>query len=123
MYSKIRNPKNFTSFAQEAVIGALSDVDHMWNYVKEVKEAKLWFAEQLNGLYFVDKIFESYGNFLLIRFIDFDAKMEVFNYLNKKNIFVRNLTHSDKLMNCLRISIGTKDQMKRVLKVIKNSRA
>ena len=120
--SKIRNPKNFTSFAQEAVIGALSDVDHMWKYVKEVEEAKLWFAEQLNGLHFVDKIFKSYGNFLLIRFIDFDAKMEVFNYLNKKNIFVRNLTHSDKLMNCLRISIGTKDQMKRVLKVIKFSR-
>jgi histidinol-phosphate aminotransferase len=121
--SKIRNAKNFTTFAQEAVIGVLSDVDYMWKYVKEVNEAKLWFTEKLNEINFVDEIFESHGNFILIRFIDFDAKMEVFNYLNKQNIFVRNLMHSEKLINCLRISIGTKDQMKMVLEVIKDCRA
>lgn len=36
LISKIRNPKNITTFAQEAVIGALSDIPYMENYVKEV---------------------------------------------------------------------------------------
>ena len=34
--SKIRNPKNFTTFAQEAVLGVLSDIDYMECHVKAV---------------------------------------------------------------------------------------
>lgn len=118
--SKIRNPKNFTSFAQEAVIGVLSDTDYMWSYVNEVEDSKKWFVEELLKLDFIEKIFESHANFVLMRFVDFDAKMKIFNHLNENNIFVRNLLHSDKLINCLRISIGTSDQMKRVLETIKD---
>ena len=120
--SKIRNPKNFTTFAQEAVIGVLSDAAYMWDYVKEVEEAKRWFVKQLVALPYIDKVFESHANFVLIRFRDFDAKMKIFNQLNEKNIFVRNLLHSDKLINCLRISIGTEEQMVKVLEAMKESK-
>jgi histidinol-phosphate aminotransferase len=118
-FSKIRNPKNFTTFAQDVVIGLLSNVDYMWCFIKEVKDAKKWFVEQLDGLAYIDWIFESHANFVLICFWDVNAKMKIFNHLNEKNIFVRNLLHSDKLINCLRISIGTQEQMLRVLEAIK----
>lgn len=116
--SKIRNPKNFTTFAQEAVIGVLSDVDYMNNYVAETQNAKKWFADKLSQLHCVDKVFESHANFILIRFVDFETKMKIFNHLNEHNIFVRNLLHSDMLINCLRISIGTTNQMLRVFETI-----
>lgn len=117
--SKIRNPKNFTTFAQEAVIGALSDIEYMEEYVDEVLETRAWFEEELTNITNVKKVFKSHANFLLVEFHDFDAKVNVFNHLNNNNIFVRNLVHSDMLINTLRITIGTKEQMERVLNCIK----
>lgn len=116
--SKIRNPKNFTTFTQEAVTAVLSDTNYMWEYVKEVLEAREIFQENLLNSSVVKKIYPSQGNFLLVEFKDFDLKMKVYNTLSEHNIFVRNLMHSKLLMNTLRITIGTKEQMERVLKVI-----
>ena len=116
--SKIRNPKNFTTFTQEAVIAVLSDVAYMKKYVKAVLEARDYFEENLANSNLVKQIYPSKGNFLLIEFADFDVKMKVYNELSDNNIFVRNLMHSKLLMNTLRITIGTTEQMKRVLEVI-----
>jgi len=117
--SKIRNPKNFTTFAQEAVIGVLSDIDYMTKYVEEVNSTRAWFTEELNQLSFINRVYQSHANFVLVEFNTFDEKMKVFNHLNENNIFVRNLMHSDMLMNTLRFSIGTKVQMNRVIDVLK----
>lgn len=121
--SKIRNPKNFTTFAQEAVMGALSDTDYMWNYVKEVKAAKEIFEKELQSLDGVNRIFPSEGNFLLIEFKTPEVKADYFRRLTEGNIFVRNLTHSKMLMNCLRITVGTREQMNRVIRVMRNETA
>lgn len=117
--SKIRNPKNFTTFAQEAVIGVLSDVDYMQKYVEDVLSSRDWFAQELKKLKSIKRIFDSHANFLLVEFVDFDTKMKVFNHLNSNNIFVRNLVHSDMLINTLRITVGTRSQMEYVLKTMK----
>jgi histidinol-phosphate aminotransferase len=116
--SKIRNPKNFTTFTQEAVIAVLSDVAYMKKYVDEVLKARDYFEEKLKNSPLVDNIFPSQGNFVLVEFSDFDIKMKVYNGLSDHNIFVRNLMHSKLLMNTLRITIGTREQMERVIKVI-----
>jgi histidinol-phosphate aminotransferase len=116
--SKIRNPKNFTTFTQEAVIAVLSDADYMWKYVAEVLKARDYFQKHLVNSPLVKHVFASQGNFLLVEFTDFDVKMKVYNQLSDNNIFVRNLMHSKLLMNTLRITIGTQEQMKRVLEVI-----
>lgn len=116
--SKIRNPKNFTTFTQEAVVAVLTDTKYMWNYVKEVLEARTYFNEKLLNSSIIKEVFPSEGNFLLVEFRDFDMKMKVYNKLSDNNIFVRNLMHSKLLMNTLRITVGTKDQMDRVLEVI-----
>jgi histidinol-phosphate aminotransferase len=117
--SKIRNPKNFTTFTQEAVIGVLSDVGYMTDYVEEVNITREWFVSELNQNSFVKKVYQSHANFVLVEFVSFDFKMKIFNHLNENNIFVRNLMHSEMLMNTLRFSIGTKDQMSRVVDVLK----
>lgn len=118
--SKIRNPKNFTTFTQEAVIAVLTDVKYMKNYVEEVLLARAYFYEKLDKLDIIKKVYSSQGNFLLVEFNDFNVKMKVYNLLSENNIFVRNLIHSELLMNTLRITIGTKEQMDKVLKVIES---
>jgi histidinol-phosphate aminotransferase len=116
--SKIRNPKNFTTFTQEAVIAVLTDLPYMYAYVDEVVKVRAMFKEELIKSSLVREIYPSEGNFLLIAFTDFDVKMSVYDALSNHNIFVRNLTHSKLLINTLRITIGTKTQMERVLQVI-----
>jgi histidinol-phosphate aminotransferase len=117
--SKIRNPKNFTTFAQEAVIGVLSDVEYMNAYVNEVLSAKAWFEEALLKIPQIRKVYSSYANFILVEFHDFDVKIKVLNHLNNNFIFVRNLIHSDMLINTLRITIGTRAQMERVINCLR----
>ena len=115
--SKIRNAKNFTTFAQIAVIEALKDLDYMKNYVDEVILSRQHFSGEITKLPIITKVYDSHGNFVLVEFINSDVKMNVFKELSNHGIYVRNLIHSKMLLNCLRITIGTREQMKRVLAV------
>ncbi len=118
--SNIRNPKNITTFAQVAAAAALSDVPYMQNYVEEVNRAKDYFYEQIKKFEPNIIAHKSYSNFVLLKFSDFKLRSDMFNYLKENNIYVRNPLHSPLLYNCLRISIGTKDQMERVVKAIES---
>ena len=116
--NRIRNPKNLTTFAQQAACGALSDTQYMWGYVDEVHKAMEEFAGSMlkHATYF--KVLPSYGNFMMLRFPNYDKKKELLDYLAENNIFVRDTTQADCVKNCFRITIGTCEQMKRVAKVI-----
>ena len=116
--STIRNPKNITTFAQEAATAVLEDVDYMENYVKQVLAAKAYFLEEMKAFKDI-QAYDSEGNFLVLRFTSYEEKMKVFNFLIEKNIFVRGIDQSPIVHECLRISIGTKEQMDRVLKAFK----
>lgn len=116
--NRIRNPKNLTTFAQEAACGALSDTQYMWSYVAEVHKAMEEFAGVMlkHATYF--KVIPSYGNFMMLRFPDYDKKKELLDYLSENNIFARDTTQAECVKNCFRITVGTCKQMKRVAKVI-----
>lgn len=116
--NRIRNPKNLTTFAQEAACGALSDVQYMWNYVAEVHEAMKDFAGDMLKHAYHFKTLTSYGNFMMLRFPDYDKKKGLLDYLAENNIFARDTTQADCVKNCFRITIGTREQMKRVARVI-----
>jgi histidinol-phosphate aminotransferase len=117
--SKVRNPKNFTLFAQEAAIAALSDIQYMNNYVKEVNLAKLQFMNFIKSMDPFLQFFNTNGNFLLIRIADPKDKKGLISCLETNNIFVRDFTHSRHLLDCFRITIGTREQMKLVENVIR----
>lgn len=116
--SSIRNPKNITTFAQEAVIGALSDVDYMWDYVKAVNEAKEYFVGEINNKYGKRfKAYYSHANFVMIKCCDKLTKSEILNYLERNNVFARNICQSESVQDCMRITIGSKEQMEHVVKL------
>lgn len=115
--TSIRNPKNIGTFTQEAAIAVLSDIDYMKNYVAEVKKAKEYFYENIKK-YDEIKTFPSLSNFVLMKFKTYGLKVNFFKFLQANNIFIRELVQSPILYDCLRITIGTVDQMKHVLKII-----
>lgn len=116
--NRIRNPKNLTTFAQEAACGALLDISYMNTFVNEVLEAKKYFILEMSKYNNHFKIIPSYGNFLLVKFDSRLMKNSMLNYLADNNIFVRDTTQSEMLANCFRITIGTIEQMKIVVKTI-----
>lgn len=110
---KIRNPKNVTALTQEAAIAALEDKEYMLKYVTEVKLAKQYFCNELKKLEL--SYISGGGNFILINFKK--HKNRIMN-LNKQQLFVREYKNNI-LDGWIRITIGTREDMKRVISILK----
>lgn len=114
--SKIRNPKNITTFTQEAVIGALEDIGYMEDYVNQVNLSKQKFIKKINDL--PKNIFDAYdseANFVMIMCKSLTIKQQLIEYLRNNSVFVRDVYHSPKVEKCIRITIGNDKQMSRVI--------
>jgi histidinol-phosphate aminotransferase len=71
-------------------------------------------VEQLSKLAFVEKIYPSEANFLLVKTLDANT---IYNYLVGKKIVVRN-RHSV-VANCLRISVGKPEENQKLIQTLK----
>ena len=117
--SKIRNPKNVSSFTQTAAAAALEDIPYMEAYADAVRAARRYFIDTVNqgdlGEYLT--AFESQGNFVLLRCKAPEIKEVLGRQWEAHNIFVRDVRQSASLEGCLRVSVGTKEQMEQVIQV------
>ncbi|MFA5283542.1 MAG: histidinol-phosphate transaminase [Bacilli bacterium] len=118
--SSIRNPKNITTLTQVAASAALSDIAYMQEYAKEVKAARSYFTIVVNEEFPFLHAYESHGNFVLIKCRDHDLKMSLIKHFEDHDIFVRNVSQSKLVLNCFRITIGTKKQMDIVLSAMRS---
>lgn len=116
--NKIRNPKNLSTFAQVAACAALFDVPYMRNYVDEVHQGMQYFYEKSRKYATHYKTHNSHGNFVLLKFKSHEEKIALLQNLAENNIFARDTTQSPLVQNCFRITVGTVEQMKRVMNVI-----
>lgn len=117
--NKVRNPKNITSFAQQAAIAALADTDYMWNYVKEVKKAKELFIDAISEMKNLGRPITGEGNFVLFQCNNSLVKSSLINYLEQNNVFIRDITQHPLTQNCVRFSIGNTEQMNKVAYLMK----
>jgi histidinol-phosphate aminotransferase len=105
-------PFNVNLFALECLAEALADQAFIQAYVQQVKATREWLHGQLESLGL--KCWPSQTNFLLC---DFGAKKgDVLGGLRSKGISLRDRPD---LKGCVRISIGTQEEMERVLAALK----
>lgn len=117
--SKIRNPKNIPTFTQEAVIGALEDIEYMERYVEEITKAKDIVYNYMGKYSHVFEVYPSAANFVMIRFYDEHIRKNFVDSLTFENIFIRDICQNEYIAKyCVRITIGTRDQMKHVFAAI-----
>ena len=95
---------------------ALQDVQHLNQIISENKRNREWFEEELKKLHI--KCLPSVSNFIFIE-CNQNSNMaeEIYNILLKNGIIVRQL-HSYGLPHCLRITIGTRDEMEKTIEVL-----
>ena len=102
--NKIKPPYNINSLTQERAISALADWDTTQRQITQlVAERKGLFA-QLEKISFVEKVYPSDANFLLVRVDDANKR---YAQLIENDIVVRNRSKQVGCENCLRLSVGT----------------
>lgn len=118
----IKAPYNVNSAASEAAVIALNSQKEVDQKIKKIVENRRFLFEELSGINnsgFFFSLHKSFGNFLLIRLSNYKEAFDLYNFLLKKGIIVRAF-REDILNSCLRISIGRKNEMKRLISVIKS---
>ncbi len=108
---KVKDSYNAGRLAIAGGVAALSDLKWMKENVRRVVATRrrlVWGLEEL-GFY----VYPSEANFILAR-IDYYPAEQIYRYLKRKKILVR-YYDTPRLKNCLRISVGTDDEVKRLV--------
>ncbi|MFZ5554976.1 MAG: histidinol-phosphate transaminase [Bacteroidota bacterium] len=113
--SKIKPPYNIGLMPQFIALGALEKKQMKEENVKKILEQRQWLSEELKKLKGVEKVFPSDANFLLVKFSD--AK-KVFDHLISEQIIVRDRSKVKLCEGCLRITVGTEEENKWLVKVL-----
>lgn len=116
LMNKIKAPYNVSTVSQQLAVEALANIAEMNKWIKQIAEQRKNLSVDLMGLPFVEKVFPSDANFLLVKVADATS---LYNYLLTKNIVVRNQSHQPLCENCLRITIGTPTENDELIEALK----
>ena len=104
LFNKVKPPYNINEASQELALEALQHTEQVNNWIKEVTVQKQHLVKELTKFSFVEKVYPSDANFLLVKMKDAN---KLYDFLAAKGIVVRNRTKDVLCENCLRITIGT----------------
>ena len=102
--NKIKPPYNINSLTQEKAMTTLLDRNTTKQQIAQLIECKDWLENQLLNIDFVEKVYPSDANFLLVRVDDANKR---YAELIENDIVVRNRSQQKGCENCLRFSVGT----------------
>jgi histidinol-phosphate aminotransferase len=106
------SPFNINAFAVEVLAEALADREFVDAYVKQVRATREWLRRQLESMGF--HCFPSHTNFLLVNFGG--HRQRILEGMQAHGIALRNRPDCE---GCIRISIGTQQEVERVISVLK----
>jgi histidinol-phosphate aminotransferase len=104
---KVKPPYNINALTSSVALRALRNVERMRQAVHEIVMLREQLAEQLRGLSYIENVYPSDANFILVRCAD--AK-RIYRALAERGIIVRDRSSEPLLENCLRITVGTAEQ-------------
>ena len=112
--AKLIPPYPMPDCSSQIVLDALSDdrVSVMEDATQKLVELRNWFACELTQFDFIESVYPSSTNFILLRQ---KPGHQVFSVLAKDGIVTRNQNHEPALRNCVRISIGSQESMLEVI--------
>lgn len=114
--NRVRGPFNVSVPAQVAGLAALSDDAFIERSVTHNAQWRAWTKEKLESLGL--NVYPSAANFLLVDFQTPERAEACRQFLKSKGILVRQMG-AYKLGHCLRISIGTGDEMEEACECVK----
>ena len=114
--NKIKPPYNINVLSQEKAFERIKDSDKNSLEIQSILDNKRNLLEQLSKIKFIEKIFPSDANFVLIKV---DNASKRYNQLIDFGIVIRNRTTQLLCENCLRITIGTNLESEKLINVLR----
>jgi histidinol-phosphate aminotransferase len=114
--NKIKPPYNINVLSQEKAFERIKDSDKNSLEIQSILDNKRNLLEQLSKIKFIEKIFPSDANFVLIKV---DNASKRYNHLIDFGIVIRNRTTQLLCENCLRITIGTNLENEKLINVLR----
>ncbi len=114
--NSIKPPYNVNELTQQRAVGQLNTLDIVKEQIQELKTLKNRLMSELKNIKFIEKVYPSDANFLLIKVDDATKRYDT---LIKKGIVIRNRTKEPFCENCLRITIGTEKENKKLIEILK----
>lgn len=115
--NKIKPPYNINSLTQDAALSGILKRDEVERQIKIIVTERNKLIIFLKQLYFVENVFPTDSNFILIRVDNANLR---YKQLISKNVIVRNRHKQNLCQNCLRITIGTPDDNIKLINALKS---
>lgn len=113
--NKIKPPYNINSLTQNAALTAISKQENTKQQLKTILDQRTELIKEFKKIAWIEKLYPTDANFILIRVDNANLRYEK---LKNKGIIVRNRTHEDGCTNCLRITVGTAEENKRLINTL-----
>ena len=119
LFNKVKPPYNINLASQQLGVKALSGIEQVNENIKITVAERSLLQEQLKQLSFIQKIYPSDANFILIKTDNAD---ELYQYLSAEKIIVRNRSKEPLCENCIRVTVGTPGENEILLETLKRYR-
>ncbi|MEQ8927871.1 MAG: histidinol-phosphate transaminase [Fulvivirga sp.] len=118
LFNKVKAPYNLSSVTQSLVSNLIdNNKDRVSTEIEQLIKDRQIMILELEKLHIIDKIYQSETNFILVKFKD---HQKVYNQLKINKLIVRDRSSALNCNGCLRITIGTPSENKKVLKVLES---
>lgn len=104
LFNKVKPPYNINEASQQLVLKALENTPLINDWIIQAIAQREIVTTALSNISFIKKVYTSDANFLLIKVTNAN---QVYQFLAKNGIVVRNRTNEVGCNNCIRITIGT----------------
>lgn len=116
LFNKVKPPYNINEASQQLALQALQQTAQVNEWIRQSVQQKEDLFQALKEFSFVQKVYPSDANFILIKIAD---ARSLYQYLAVNEIVVRNRSKEPGCENCLRISIGTAGENDLLLSALK----
>jgi histidinol-phosphate aminotransferase len=117
LLNKVKPPYNINESSQQLAIKALDNIQQVNETIKNIVQQRNCVHDQLQQFKFVQIIYASDANFILVKVDDAD---KLYKYLLMNRIIVRNRSKEPLCENCIRITIGTEEENQILINALKN---
>lgn len=115
LFNKVKPPYNINQLTQEAALKALENEQQQKEWVRQILGQRVLLTQYLSGLAFVQRIYPSDANFLLVKV---ENPRGVYDFLVQRGIIVRDRSRVALCEGCLRITIGTPEENELLFKAL-----
>jgi len=114
--NKIKPPYNVNQLTQDVALQSLFNQEKVKNEIAIIISERNQLIRDLQNVEIVEKVYSSDSNFLLVQVDDANLR---YKQLVKLGIIVRNRTTQILCDNCLRFTVGTPDENKKLINTLK----